>query len=384
MNRRLLAFGFGIFLTLSLGFLSAARPFVGYRGVLIPPQANLQKMKDGTAHQPYVRRRLVPVLLRSMDHVVAPLTRAKWNSVLSEIDPLKPFLIERAAVVQKADAVDGLLCLVIWLFSFTIFAWTLESEMRHYLADPRFSHPYPSWAPASFTGCACVVVVLLLHNNFIYDPVTLACAAQIVPALRRERLLPLIILTAIFSGNRETAFIVPGFAFFYWVYRQRYLAAFTNTLALVVVYVAISGSIAFYYRHNPGSVAIYNLHANLRAYSHEHLPQMLLLVTTLGVYSCGVHRYWRSLPTELKAVQWFILPWLAMHFVWGWVLEWRVFFEIYPGVLLTSVVLWSSFQRERRSLRLVEFVFLRGRVHRMEGEWRNIELCPDAARLPTD
>lgn len=345
MDRRWHALAFGIFLTLALGFLSAGKPFVGYQGRLIPPQANLQKMKDGTAYQPYVRRQFVPSLVRTLDRAISPPVRTQLNRMLVAIPPLRFFLLERSAVVEQADAVDGLICLVIWLISFTIFAWTLESEVVHYIEDPKTGCRHSSAFPFLFTGFACAFVVLLLHNNFIYDPVTLACAALIIPALRRENLLVLVVLTAIFSWNRETAFLFPGLTFFYWMHKRDFRRAFLQGVLLGVVHLSISGSILYHYRHNPGWMAIYNLPEIIQAYSHNNLPQFVAAFLALAVYTWQVVRHWRILPPELKAVQWFIAPWVSMHVWWGWPMEWRVFFEIYPGMLLTIVAVWASFQK---------------------------------------
>src|SRR5580765_1909564 len=175
MGRVWHAFGFGILLTLALGFLSAAKPFPGYLGQPAPPQVTLKQMKDGTADHPYVRRRLVPFLVRTAQSAVSPSMRANINETLSNIRPLRPFLIERAAVVDRADALDGVICLVIWLVAFTVFAWSLESETVHYLNEPAFHPPYPPILPVLLTVDVCLIVVLFLHVNFAYDPVTLAC-----------------------------------------------------------------------------------------------------------------------------------------------------------------------------------------------------------------
>jgi hypothetical protein len=39
-----------------------------------------------------------------------------------------------------------------------------------------------------------------------------------------------------------------------------------------------------------------------------------------------------------------------MHILWGWPMEWRVFFEIYPGMLLTIVAMWTILRGSRPEL----------------------------------
>ena len=175
----------------------------------------------------------------------------------------------------------------------------------------------------------------LLHNNYIYDPPTLAFSALALRALRRERLWQLAIVTALFSSNRETAFIVPGMTFFYWIHCHQIKRAFFHAAVLGVIYIAVAGMLAYCFRANPGEMAQNNVNYLAHMYLHEKLRYVVGAAIALGVYTVAVIHYWRLIPAALKALQWFIVPWIFMHIRWGWPMEWRVFLEIYPGMLLT-------------------------------------------------
>jgi hypothetical protein len=335
MGRLLRAAGLGLFLTLALGILARPTPILGPNSTVLHRPATLLDMKQGEARQPFVRRQLVPFVLRAADRVTSVQWRATATKCFEASSVLRPFLFD----ADEGEAFDSLLCLILWLICFTIFVACFESETAYYaaksgvVASPGF--------PFVFTSFSCLVLLALLHNNYIYDPATLCFAVLTLRSIRRERFLELVILTALFSFNRETAFIVPGLTFFSWIHRGRLSVAFEQAALLSLLYIAIAGSLMFHYRHNLGSVAENNRIYLVHTYMHKSLKYAAAALFAALGYLVEVIRYWRSLPPTLQAVQWFVPVWIAMHILWGWPMEWRVFFEIYPGMMLTIVAIWT-------------------------------------------
>ena len=326
------AIGLGFLLTIALGLMAHSRPQHSPMGWF------LQKMEDGTEEQPFVRRQLVPIFLRAAHDVQPREWPHKENQWLESKRLLAPVLFDR----DQGESLDSFECLVIWFFCFTVFAYTFESETSYYLQYARGVGSTSASTSILLTSLTCLIVVALLYNhNYFYDPVTIACAILAMRALRKEQLPALAVLTAIFAVNRETAFIVPGLTFFYWFHLRERKRALGQAALLSTIYLAITGIILFHYRHNPGHLPRIIGLSLIRMYLHQKLPFMVGGILALVAYGIAVARRWGPLPPALKAIQWFIPLWVAMHIAWGWPMEWRVFFEVYPGIMLTIATLWG-------------------------------------------
>jgi hypothetical protein len=329
-------------MTLALGFFARYRLTLSPIGVAIrPPQStqDLSRMREGTARQPFVRRQLVPFLMRVANHFTSSELQAELNDKVAPSPALRPFLVD----TSPGEALDSLVCLIVWCGCFAVFAFTLESEATYYASQTMQSSDQVHRQLLALTVLSCALVLLLLHTfNYAYDPPTLALSALVMRALRRERLVQLCLLTGLFSVNRETAFIVPGLTFFYWIHRHRIGSAVRQAAILSAVCFIIEGTIAFHFRHNPGSFAENHVPVLIHTYLHERVLYAIAAAATLVFYGVQVMRHWSDLPPALKAVQWFVPPWIAMHVLWGWPMEWRVFLEIYPGMVLTAVAVWTA------------------------------------------
>ena len=336
MTRLLRAALLGFLLTLALGLLARSHPPVP--GTFsFPSPAKLLDMKLGTAHQPFVRRQLVPSILRSVDAVTSEQFRSAITGHLEASKLIPPFLFD----ASEGESFDSFICLIVWFVCFTVFAWAFETEAAVYarLSNPG-SGPFRGLAIV-YTVAACLMLIPLLHNNYIYDPPTVCFSILTLRALRRERFFELVLLTILFSFNRETAFLIPGLTFFTWVHRQRYGTAVQQAAILSALYFAIACSLAFHYHHNLGSLAENNRAYLVHTYIHKNAKYAVAAILSLAAYTYAVVRCWTSLPPVLKAVQWFVPLWIFMHIMWGWPMEWRVFLEVYPGMLLTIIACWG-------------------------------------------
>ena len=299
-------------------------------GVQIPLHTSLVKMKNGTADRPYVRRQLVPSLLRTVDHLAASRTRETANYWLGRKSFLRPLLWDH----HTGGAIDSLVCDLVWWVSFSLFAYSFEAEALFYSNSDRFQ----PWQAIGWTVFTSLIVLALLHfYNFIYDPPTLALTTVSLVAVRRERIFHLTIFTALFTLNKETAFIVPGLVGLYRIYRKQADRALRQFALLSSIYVVISAALTLHYRHNPGSVTENHLGYLVWTYTHAKATFAVLCLTGIISYGVAVARFWKLLPPTLKAVQSFVPLWIALHVFWGWPMELRVMLEILPGMMLTII-----------------------------------------------
>jgi uncharacterized membrane protein YagU involved in acid resistance len=343
MGRFLRAALLGLLVTIPLAILARpVKPALGPDGKPLPLPATLPAMKAGTAYQPFVRRQFVPFLLRTADRVTTADFRRAVTRRLESSRLIRPFLFD----ISIHESFDSVLCLIIWFFCIAIFLATLEAEATYYATQIDAAGAPPGLLLA-FLVLTCLLMLQLFRFNYMYDPPTMCFAALALRALRRERLLELVVITALFSFNRETAFIVPGLTFFYWIYRKRPGVALWQAALLSAIYLAVAGGLAFHYRHVYGDLAQNNRAYLIHQYLHSNWKYTVFAVSALIVYTIAVVSSWKLLPPVLKAVQWFVPPWIILHILWGWPTEWRVFFEVFPGMMLTAWVSWMLWRPQR-------------------------------------
>ena len=172
---------------------------------------------------------------------------------------------------------------------------------------------------------------LLFHRfEYSYDPPTLAFSALAMRFLRQQWLFPLAFVTALFAFNRETAFIVPGLAFFYWLHRGNWKKAVLASGFLSLVFLSVEGYIGYRFRLNPGQFTENHRAELLQTYTHRKTPTVAIALAVGIVYAWGVIRKWPTLDPALKSIQWFVPVWILMHILWGVPMEWRTLLEVVP------------------------------------------------------
>jgi hypothetical protein len=303
-------------------------------------RTSLTRLELGVADQPFVRRQLVPYILHVVDSSMSQTWRASEENRLRQ----SPFWGRHLNWTESEGGdLDEVECIFVWTVFLATFLAVLNREMRVY-SGVSSSSVY-AWA---FDFAVCLCVFAIFHRFlYVYDPPTLTFSALALRELRKERLLPLILITVFFSLNRETAFLVPGLAFFYWVHTSKWIKAISWSALLGVCYVMIVALITYHFRSNPGVLAENHRMYLMRVYTHERLGLAVAALAGLIFYAIEVFRRWRSLPVILKAMQWFIPVWLFMHVMWGFPMEWRTFLEVFPGIILTIVALWTVRKKGR-------------------------------------
>jgi hypothetical protein len=289
----------------------------------------LVSMRNGTASLPYVRRILVPILLRSTEAALP--TRVK--ALLA--NPANLPRLQQNLVWAKDDPLDCLVCTLIWSVFFALFLFAFEGECAFYASSTQ-----QPLLPLALTLATCLLILAMLRDFcYIYDPPTLAFAVLALRSIRKQDPRLLILITALFALNRETAAIVPGMVFLYWIYRHQPRRAFSQAAILGTIYLIITALIVYHFRNNPGEFAENNRAILMHLYLGPRRRFALTICLLLVAYAIAVTGNWQRLPAALKAVQPFVPLWIAMHLLWGWPMELRVLFEVLPGMALTVIFL---------------------------------------------
>ena len=316
----------------------------------------LAAMLDGTAHRPFVTRRLVPDTLR----MLTSWTPIAWQkSMVKAIETLPPplpaWLLGR---IPQAAYAHLLLVISVWACYFgMLLCWRML--LRAYLG---LSTLHALWLPVLGLG---LVYPLLnwRHGVHVYDPATLLLYSLALWALLRQKWWLYGLIFALATWHKETALLL----IFWWLIATVFALPPTGSpckqgepkggvclsrvntrkgvigaLAMGLFYLAVRLWLGWRYRHNEGSLLEFWL-------LKENLPLLLSLFTEFGwrqvrfllilAVAIGLPAWgWRTKPLLLRRM---LLVGLVLFspfwLLFGILDEFRALLELYPLWLMLCV-----------------------------------------------
>ena len=292
------------------------------------PKAKLEDLIEGTAHRPYVGRRLIPWILG----MAAPPTTEQENISSSEQSKLAAGIRFLLDWLTLPPAYDNVLILFFILNYGALlgFGWTFWRLARH------FHLPHPE-------RLTILALLFLLHpvflsHGYVYDYPTLFLWTWFLLALARKQLGLSLGIVALAILNKETALLMPLVWLSYgWqqVTAKRYWSVLVAQSAIVFAGWSI---ITWLYRHNEGGLFEFNLAIHLAQYGSEPLVPAVLLVGIFLLLAMA----WPIAPPLLKSCALLLLPLSGLYLLFGWPYEFRVFYEVYA-----PLVLFAGFAMQR-------------------------------------
>src|SRR4051812_4264617 len=224
------------------------------------------KMLDGTAHRPYVFRRLVPITVNAMAELIPAADQAKFVAYHLDRFHLRDTYFGRARFAngpgESWTPEYSLKYHLAYLLMFgSLFAslYLLRGIAAHYLPSAPWVHIA---GPAFF---ALLLPLSFMHGGFYYDFVELLFLAALWCALAYDAAWLWVLLLPLAVANKETAILAPIF-----------LAPLIHQRLRSIVIVCVASLLAlaafFYVRttfaSNPGSGVMFQLQDNLSFWSH--------------------------------------------------------------------------------------------------------------------
>lgn len=293
-------------------------------------------MYDGTTHQPFVYRQLVPLSTRLLV-AISPESLQVW-------------------VNDSVEAFRGNTQYEIWRITMPWLEHSFTSPGRHYQRIITMAIIYASlwgyvWALLSlarnlFPLSAAVaffapVFGLLAISSFsypfqyIYDiPVLfLSTACYYFLAARRWR--AYVLCFALACLNKETALFIALFSAI-WLWKRLSKRGYINLMvAQYFVYAIIRLALLYAYQDNPGEY--------LKNHLFRTVPnEMLTLSNYERIFKIAFMFFlltfqWNKKPAMLKCSLWLVPVMYAMFLLYGLPGEYRMFFDIMPLLLLLGV-----------------------------------------------
>lgn len=289
-------------------------------------------MVQGTAHRPYVYRTLLPTLVRQITGLTPQQYRDDYNNKLTRYNAVWQKLgWEPSAVFEYTIA------LILMLACFAGFA---HYGTKFTIKICGLGETWPNRMLLATSLLLCLPA-FFRYTSFIYDPPQLLLFSMALYFLSCSRLGAFILTFYFCCINKETAILlIPIYAVMEYNNRLSTRRYRLILFALIAGYLFIKTGISYVFRTNPGVFLEFHLLDNIglltRGWSFTDLVTLFIIIL-LVFYG------WTEKPRFLQ-VSFLCLfpPLLAAAFLFGFVNEWRDYYEVYPVVFAMII---DSLQR---------------------------------------
>jgi hypothetical protein len=287
-------------------------------------------MIGGTAHKPFVCRALLPTTTR----LIATVTPAQIRSAATRITENNP-------VVRTAfDALGWDAAIAYQFLTASLLMYICFVGFAYYCAKLAIAASRLDNNPLLLPFLALLALYLLprffRYASYVYDPAQLCLYTASLYYLARLKLTRFVLFFLLTALNKETSILlIPIFAVFCWtsIPKRQYVALL---ILLVSVCVAVRALVFWQFYYNPGinSFAIGRTH-NLSFYTHLNIYSGSGYFALLLAMACW---QWKQRPRFLRiALPFALLPLISLCLFFGWIDEWRAYYEAYPVVFALNV-----------------------------------------------
>lgn len=300
------------------------------------PMLSFHTMVTGQAPCPYVRRQLIPLIIRGVNSALPgawrqSLTRmGQENQRLAGIfarNPIEPDYFSEyiiAAAIVFACLV-GLAYAIRLLFLRLYSGSALAADLV-----PVFAL---LWLPVTFREA---------NLAYLYDFPTLLLFTLSLYLLAGQRWSAFYLVFALGCLNKETFILVTPLFAWYYLRRMPRTRLLQHSAAQLTVFVVIQGILYWVFRHNPGGqLEVHLLGHNL--YVFRHLPYDIISVLGLFVLLGGLFHDWQHKPRLLKCGLGMLVVVLPLAMVFAWIDELRAYYEFFPVVMLLLFHTFSKY-----------------------------------------
>lgn len=301
-------------------------------------------MVQGEAYQPFVRRALVPSLIRGLVLLTPSSVEHQINRIgndLIDSGPAQSGVVgEKVNNLQDRWVIVGYALILNTLF-FASFLYMLRSGLRYFYRLDSL------WATLLPLAAVAIIPVFFSYPNYIYDFAQLFLFSTGIILIRQGKSRIYYFLLAAAAVNKETAMLLPFcFVAMKWktISNKELILHFAGQLAIgAAAYLFL----AFLYRQNQGTVQLWAFPRNLRILADlasyfsfkklnpPFLPIAFWYPVGLNFFVWGTMVFlvgyrWRRKDSQLKGSLIIAVPLGISALLFGFVDEVRVFYEMIP------------------------------------------------------
>jgi hypothetical protein len=307
--------------------LTAALVLGSFVGVRIDgyERARFADALEGRAHRPFAYRALAPAVMRGVRALAPEPARAAADRWYAEHRSGSRALSKLGRKVDfgRARFSDFAIAAAVLYAAILGFAWALRRLTR------ALYRPHPRFLDALTLLAVAGLPVFFRYYSHLYDLPHLFLFTLCLALLAERRTGLYLAAFALTCASKETALLlVLVFALCGRLeHSPRRFAMWLG--AQLVLFAGIRAALVWHFQDNPGSLVELHLEHNL------FLPPWgFAEATALAALAVAVARDWAAKPPLLRSALWMLAPLLAFGTLWGYLDEYRIYYEVYPVVLL--------------------------------------------------
>jgi len=300
------------------------------------PRTRFDAMIDGYASKPFIYRQLVPIFVRAIDRITPPDARGDVNNWVENIKTNKDYREFRrytpwleATFPLKITHYKRLVASII------IFTFLLLYMAVIFALGRKLFPNYPAVALLAPPFAMMAITSFGYQWQYIYDIPCLCLSTACFYFMYTQRFRLYLMVFFLSCLNKETAIFSMIF-FAIWHVDKLGNKKFAVLWALqCAIYLSIKTILTVEYLNNPGYFLEQNMIVVLArdVLAEANLPKILLMAMMWFLFS----HHWQDKPEFLKKSLWLLPMMYAAYFLYGYPMEYRVFFDLHgPLVLLAT------------------------------------------------
>ena len=302
------------------------------KGISGFPPAMFADMVYGKASKPYVYRALLPATVRILTKAVPQAQKASFDQFLNEnhvIQSISNKLLFTKNQQDRRYLTEYAIALLLMFGSLVGFFWSLRYLFRSLYR-----------APVMYADIVSLAALIALpycfkYYSHLYDFSTLFLFTLGLALMCNKQWGWYLMVFMLGCLNKETAILL---ALLYAVhYRQRMDKAEYKKLLLlqVVIFLFIKSVLTVVFIHNPGAVLEFHLYDhNLQLLGLYPAKTIALWMVIAAVVMILLFHHWSDKPQFLRDGIWICMLLVCCILLFGFLDELRVYYEIYPIVIL--------------------------------------------------
>ena len=305
--------------------------FVVISGVNTGTRATTVDMVYGQSDKPYVYRALLPIAARIITEVTPKSVRSNFNESLAKTEFVQS--IPEVYDVDHEHLYEIFIVLILMYLSLLGFVYSMR-----YLTKGVFRISQKKTNIISLV--ALLLIVQAFVFGYIYDFPALFLMTLSYGLLARQRQIGYLALFPFVCLNKETSILL---IFVYWLHfrtMDNKRLFYTHLSYQIGVFAIVKLALYWAFRDNIGDSLEFHLPEHFTEY-HRILTNypMLVLYYSLFLFGIPVLMFyrWDEKPLFLRNCVLIIGPLFFLYILFGYPFEVRVFYEVYPIVLLLMV-----------------------------------------------
>ena len=296
--------------------------------------AMFSDMIYGKAFKPYVYRTLLPSTVRMITSTIPAKTKSAINKSIENnqfVQNVRYHIFGRKFHKNEIEfTIEYIIALSLMFLSLVGFAWATTYLFCSFYGTHKAMYIVPFFALSGLP-------LFFKYYSYLYDFPNLFLFTVALGLMIREKWLSFILVFIAACLNKETAILLT--LIFAIHFKNRLLLSHAPYLQLfiqqLIIFVFIKSVLYLIFRNNPGTTIEFHLYDhNLLLLNFYTLAVICFWLAIISAGAILIFYKWSDKPDFLRHGLWIAVPLFLLTLFFGFIDEWRDYYELYPIVML--------------------------------------------------